>query len=374
MEKVSCSDKELEEMLSNTKIHLMTKTGSMFMSSVSMLLEHRFSNEVPTAATNGKWVMYNPEFFFKLSKEERLGLLAHEVSHVCYLHMFRRGERDAQIWNMAADYVINCLLIKNNFKLPAEGLFDIKYDGMSTEQVYDLLVQNNTKPPPKYSGDLQEPTEGSESTIPEELEQEVTNIVIRAVCRTKMDHGNVPKEIDIAIEELINPKLDWKEILFKFVSEKSKDDYSWARPNRKYLPDFYLPSRYSEELSNIIIAIDTSGSMTPEFLTEILTEIQYINETLNINKLTIMDCDTKIHNIYTLDEYPNVLDLKFRGSGGTSVIAPIEYCKAQGTNLLIYFTDGCFNCPTEEPGFPVLWVISGDNKEVLPIGNTIFVD
>lgn len=367
MQKKSYSD--AQEALDKAKVHLMTKPGSRFMSSLSVQLDHKLSDAVPTAGTNGKEILYNPNFFIKLTKEERIGLIFHECAHIAFLHNCRCGDRNKTIYNVAADYVINCLLIKNNFKLPPDGYYDPKYDGWSTEQVYDDLVQNNFEPPPDFQSDLLE----SDSKPTEELEQEVTNTVLCAVQRARMEGGDIPKEIDIAIDQLINPKLSWKEILYRFIDEKNKEDYSWARPNKKYMPSFYLPSRYSDTLNNLTIAIDTSGSMTNEFLVEILTEIQYINETLKPQNLTVLDCDSRIHNIHHVTDSSSILEYEFTGGGGTNGTPVINHGNDNDTNLLIYFTDGYMSLNLPQPNFAMLWVISGNIDFKAPFGDIVFV-
>ena len=360
---------EETEALGHSKVHLMTKAGAMFLCSVSVQLEHSISEEVPTAATNGKWIKYNPKFFAECSKEQRVGLIAHEVWHVALLHMFRGEGKDPYLWNMAGDYVINGMLLAANFKLPEGGLHDPKFDGWSTDQVYDYLVQENIEPPPDFECDLLPPDQ-----ITPELEQAVTNSVIKAACRVQMEGGDVPEEILRAIETLINPKLSWKEILYRFVDEKVKDDFSWARPNKKYMPDWYLPSRFSETLNTLTSAIDTSGSITKELLQEILSEIEYINQTIKPDNLTVLDCDSRIHNIYHVTPNDSILDFKFTGGGGTSGLPVLNYVIEHGSNLTIYFTDGEMSLNLPDPGHPFLWVIFGGREFTAPFGEVAYVN
>jgi predicted metal-dependent peptidase len=365
---------EALDALNSSKIQLMTKSGALFLCSVSIMLRHEISNEVRTAATNGTHVRYNPTFFLKLTKEERVGLIAHEVWHVAFMHMFRLGDRDHLIWNYAGDFVINGLLIKNGFKLPANGLYNEKYDGWSTDQVYeDLINDEDFDPPPGFVMDLESPVGEPESV--QVIEEQVTSVVMRAVQRVQMEHGNLPDEIARAINELINPKLDWKSLLYRFVDDRTKEDYTWARPNRKYLPQFYLPSRYSHRINNLTVAIDTSGSMTDDLLQEILTELQYINETLQPENLIVLDCDAKIHNVFHVTHNDSILDFQFTGGGGTSCSPILQYIEDNPTNLLIYFTDGCMNLSVPAPNCPFLWVINGDNKNFKqPFGEVIYVN
>jgi predicted metal-dependent peptidase len=366
----SCSEleRQAQEALDSAKIHLMTKAGAMFLCSISVMLQHKISTEIPTACTNGVYVLYNPQFFLNLTKQKRLGLIAHEVWHVAFMHSFRLGEKDPKIWNYAGDFVINGLLLKNNFELPDNGCFDPKYDGWSTDQVYEDLIQNCIQPPPQYQMDLV-PGEGTPEDV-EALEQQVTNTVLRAVLRVQMESGDIPDEIAISINELINPKLNWKELLYRYVDERTKEDYSWARPNRKYLP-YYLPSRYSQCINNLTVAIDTSGSMTDEFLQEILTEVQYINESLQPTNLVVLDCDARINNIHKVTSNDSILDFQFTGGGGTSCKPILKYIEDNDTNVLIYFTDGEMNLNLPAPNCSFLWVISDNPDFKAPFGEVI---
>jgi predicted metal-dependent peptidase len=358
-----------QEALDKTKVHLMMKQGAIFLSSVSMQLKHEISTEVDTAATNGKYVKYNPEFFINLSKEQRLGLMAHELGHVIFMHMARRGDRKPDVWNVAGDYVINNYLISNNFVLPENGLVDPKFNGWSTEQVYEHLLANPKDMPENMPNDIEY------GELSEEEKEQLTNTVMKAVQAAQLadDAGSIPSEIARKIQDLINPKLSWKDLLYRFVDSKTKQDYTWTKPNRRYLPDWYLPSLYSDQIENITVAIDTSGSVSDEMLQEILSEIEYINQTVKPNSMTIMDCDSKIHNIHKVTEYDSVLDLTFTGSGGTSFHPIFKYCKDNPTNLLIYFTDLHATQITEEPDYPVLWICYS-NHEPAPIGETIYVN
>jgi predicted metal-dependent peptidase len=360
-------NKKAEEALSKTKVQLMTKQGTLFLSSVSMQLNHVFDESVPTAATDGKSISYNPEFFLDLTKEERLALLAHEVWHVCFLHMVRKGNRDHKRWNVAADYVINDLLVLNGFKLPKCGLHDVKYRGMSTEDVYDLLEQNNDQSEPDMDDLI-----SSEEISSEDIEK-ITNIVMKAAMRAQMDgaSNSIPNEIVVKIEELLNPKLSWKELLYRFVDSRSKDEFTWKKPNKKYLPECYLPSRYSETINSITVAIDTSGSVTDEEIKEMLTEVQYIYDIFRPSDLTILGCDTHIRDIHHVEDSLDILSLHFSGRGGTSFKEVINYCKEHSTNVLIYFTDLEANQITEDPGYPILWVCTS-NHTPAPIGETIY--
>lgn len=358
-----------QDALNKSKVHLMVKPGAMFLSSISIMLNHELDSNVSTAATDGITIKYNPDFFLSLTPEQRIGLLAHEVWHVAFAHMNRRMGRKPMLWNMAADYVINLLLVENNFVLPPDGLLNNKFAGLSTEQVYELLKETIDEKDISFNSDL------IESDDIEENIEKITNIVVRAKQQAELSdkYGKLPQEIVRVIDDLINPRLSWSEVLYRFLDSKIKEHYSWNKPNKKYLPNFYLPSQYSESINKLTIAIDTSGSMPNEFLQKILSEINYINQTFKPGELTILDCDSRIHNIYTINSFDLVSELKFTGSGGTNFMPVIKYCNEQDTNLLIYFTDLYGIQISEEPAYPVVWVCYSNHTPAL-IGETIYAN
>jgi len=186
--------------------------------------------------------------------------------------------------------------------------------------------------------------------------------------------GTIPSEVERMIDKLINPRLPWETILSRFLTDNVKDDYTWARPNKRFLPDFYLPTQYSEALAKITIAIDTSGSVSKEMLTKMLTEIQYIRETLKPKALTIIDCDSQIHNVWEVTDDMNILDLKFTGGGGTSCVPVMDYCKKNPTTALVYFTDLYMTPWTQQTDYPLLWIVYNNPRAKAPVGEITYYD
>ena len=354
----------MEELLSKCKTQLLMKKGVMFFNNVILQLNHVISKDIPTAATDGISVLYNPDFFISLSQEERLGLMMHEGMHVALLHMVRRGKYDPMIWNQAGDYVINLLLINNGFKLPPNALVDTKFQGMSTDQVYEYLLNNSEKVDESFVQDI---------TLTEELTTKIVNNVLKASQEAELSNNKVPKEVKRRINELINPILSWNDILYRHLDSQIKYNQSWKRPNKRYLPDIYLPSNYSNSISNLTIAIDTSGSISDELLTSILSEINYINKTIKPESLTILDCDYKIHNIYLIDEYTDILTLKFSGKGSTNFDPVISYCNNNNTNILVYFTDLYAKPLLIKPEFLIYWICYSNHLPAI-VGETIYVN
>ena len=374
----------IKKALEKAKITMMLDNNVFFYTNILFSLVQKFTDEIPTAAVNIEELLINPDFFMKLTPEERVGLLLHEVGHIACSHMTRRGNREHQIYNMAGDYVINQLLIDSGYKLPKSRLYDSKFKNMSTEQVYDVLMKDpNLQPDPdmmdvQYSdgGDQEDDKNSGGKDKLKDDQIKIDNILIRAKKQLDMANkevGNIPGEVLIELEKRINPELPWNIILQNYLTEFSKNDYSYKRCNRRYLPDFYLPTLYSENINNIVIAVDSSGSVTNKEFSHFIYEIDSIKSIFNPEKLTVIGFDTKIQFEKDLFETDNVLtDIKFSGRGGTDVKDVLDRIAEINPLFAIIFTDGEFHEPRKVDKYlPVIWVIHNNKQFKSKIGKTI---
>ena len=385
----------MKKLLQKAKFGLMIK-GSVFLASILFSIRHIVDDTIPTAATDGLTVLYNTKFFESLTPDERIFLVAHEIWHIALSHMIRIGDRDHGIWNMAADYVINGMLIKAGFTMPKGGLHNPKYDGWSTVRVYDYLIKRAVRvpvnfvmdvlqagsvtPAPGQKGKPKVPPPGSVQAKAAEqvVEQKIKVAVLAAQTQSKLKGegaGVVPGEVSRKIEQLINPVLPWDQLLNRYMDAFIKDDYSWTKPNRRFMPDHYLPSMYSEALGEITVAFDTSGSIGRDEYQPMLSEAAYIYEKYRPSKMTLLDCDYSIHNDYEMhgDDPIDIMDLEFSGGGGTRFQPVFDFCAERDTKLLLYFTDLDAKPITEEPGYPVIWLCYSDEPPA-PIGETIYYE
>ena len=367
---------DLEGKLLKAKIELMSR--SPFISTIALSLRHMITDKCATADVCGTTIRYNPTFLEKQSVIQFAGLMAHECWHVAFQHLARRGNNDPLVWNAAADYVINFMLTKAGFEIPKGGLLDSKYDEeWTTDAVYEDLMKNKQD----YSNimlDLNdEDGEGGDSPNKKlSIDSEITNIIIRARTQSlasgKNIKGDIPDEILRTIDELLNPKLPWQVILHKFLDTRVKEDYSWARKNRRY-HSAYMPSLYSHGLGNLTFAIDTSSSVSEEELQEMLSEIKGIQQTFNPESMRIIDCDAEIHEVYEVTQGMDILDLDFHGGGGTSFLPVLDYVDKHPTHALIYFTDLYGEEDMDPVDYPVLWICNSDHPPAT-IGETVYVD
>ena len=364
---------DLEGKLLKAKIELMTR--SAFISTIALSLKHVITPNVPTADVNGYTIRYNPEFIKGQSVAQFAGLIAHECWHVAFQHLSRRGNRDHIIWICAGDYIINHMLTKAGFEIPVGGLLDPKYDHTwSTDKVYDELIKDkkdfdtNT-----LMLDLNEDGAPDDNS----LGSPSTNVIVRARTQAQIagedKKGLIPDEILRRIDELLNPKLPWQVILHKFLDRRVKEEYSWARRNRRYASPVYLPSLHSYSLGNLTFAIDTSGSIEDDELKEMLSEIQGIQQVFNPERMTIIDCDSVIHQIHDVDQSTNIMDLEFAGGGGTSFQPVLDYVQEHPTQALIYFTDLEGESNLKPIDCPIIWVCT-TNHAPSDIGETVYIN
>ncbi len=361
---------ELENKLLKAKIEVMTK--SVFISTISLGLRHVISADTPTADVDNITVRYNPDFIGKMPTSELAGLIAHECWHVAFQHIVRRGDRDPIIWNVAGDFVINYMLTQNNFEIPAGGCLDPKYAGMSTDAVYDALMLEHHQP---NTGNMILDIQGgpgSEGGL--SRDSDVTNIIVRARTQAQMAGtaaGEIPNEILRTIDGLLNPCIPWPVVLNKFLDRRTREEYSWARRNRRF-SSVYMPSLHSYGLGHLTWAIDTSGSQTVEDLKGTLTEIRAVQRVFNPEHMTIIDCDARIPNIYEVDANTDILSLKFHGGGGTKFQPVLDYVAEHPTQALIYFTDLFGETNLTPVDYPVLWICNSEHAKS-PFGETVYV-
>jgi len=360
--------------LDKAKIKLMTLPNSTFISTILFSLKIKLHMGLPTAGVNHEFMYINPVWFLAMTDNQRVGLLCHEAWHVAWNHILRGVGLNLEKYNIAGDHVINLMLTDTNQEIPDGGCCDIQYRGMSTRQVYDLLPDDCTQNGQGgMSGDV---IFGDKDMTDEEIqkiETELTNTIIKAMTAAKMngdDPGSIPGELHRRIEELINPRLPWHAVLKDYMSAYAKNDYSYSRPNRRFFPDFYLPSRYSEALTNISAGMDLSGSMTDEMQQAILSELNFIRNTMQPEEMHILSFDTKIQSKHVIREGEDILDLKFKGGGGTKISPIIKYFNKIKPDVVILFTDYWVEANHTEPEFPVIWVIL-ENESAAPTSGRI---
>lgn len=332
---------------------------------------------IKTAAVDGKRMFYNPDFINKLTPPQKKTLVAHEVGHCMWDHIGRKGDRNHRKWNKAGDYVINAMLVDSGFE-PIEGwLHNPLYAGMSADHIYSLLPDEPDGPRGKDGeyGGKGDPLDDIMNGDPNEVETNAIDWKIATIqaANAAKQMGKLPAAMERFIDELTAVKVDWRAVLRRFVTERSKDDYSWSRPNRRFLSNgIYLPSLYSESMGEIAVVIDTSGSIDQPTLNAFGAEIKAIVQSARPAKTHVIYCDADVNHV---DEFSPNDDLAFKmhGGGGTDFRPPFAYVDEHGIKpvCLVYLTDGYGPFP-DSADYPVLWVCTTD--VVAPFGETVPIE
>ncbi|GHT89062.1 hypothetical protein AGMMS49543_27950 [Betaproteobacteria bacterium] len=210
----------------------LTRTD-VFFSTLAFALNPQFTDDptMTTACTDGVRVLLNPQFFTRLSVSEQVALLKHEVMHVAFEHVFRRGDRHPKRWNIACDYVINLIIKQEGGALPGGGLCDEQYEGLIEEEVYERLPEGIED---RFDlGDLRESEDGLSPEERAALRASVRERVLQAAQVARMTQENLPAGIERYLNEILQPQQDWHELLAEYLTAQEKSDYDWMHPNRR---------------------------------------------------------------------------------------------------------------------------------------------
>ncbi len=372
-------------------------------------LEATDADWCPATATDARKFYYNPEFIDQLSLDETQFMLAHEALHCALSHFARRQHRTKLHWDMACDYAINPLLIADGLQAPPGSLYLPQFEGMTAEEIYPCLDQKDDDEPldnhlydqenTQSSGssksekdmspeepqaqdgdesDKQEDGSGSNASQPPPLtpdEAETLNIQwqqrMAGAAQQAMQAGKLDGALARMVDHLLQPQLPWRLLLARYMTAVSRDDFSYMRPSRRE-GEFILPSLRSSQLE-LVVALDTSGSIQDEEMGEFLAEINALKGQIRA-RVTLLACDSEIAEaapwVYEAwEEFE--LPAEITGGGGTSFEPVFEWVAERGLSpdLLVYFTDAVGAFPKQEPSYPVIWLVKG--KEKTPWGQRI---
>jgi len=369
---------------------------------VGLLLRHPFfgnmatrmklieaSDWCPTAATDFRNLYYNRDFFDKMTPRQVEFVVCHEILHCAFDHLMRKDHRHNQMWNIAADYCVNGVLVRDRIgDMPDVKCFhDPKYYGKSAEEVYDILMENfdeetlkklgqlldhhmegncenngNGKGPPKYSQ--------------EELKQirdEIKEAMIQSANACQA--GQVPGEIRRMIKDLTEPQMNWRQLLRQNIQSIIRNDYTFQRPSRKgWHTGAILPGMNFDETIDIAVSIDMSGSITDEMGKDFLSEIRGIMEEYKDFNIKLWCFDTKVYNEEDFSSYnlDDINSYQLMGGGGTDFMANWNYMKEHDIRpkKFVMFTDGYpWDSWGDEDYCDTLFIIHGDKKITSPFGS-----
>ena len=401
-------DREVREQLITARVGLLLK-ASFFGNLATRLKLVNADEWCSTAATDGRNFYYNSRFIKMLRPKEIEFLFGHEVLHCVYDHFGRRGDRDPQLFNIANDYCVNADLIKHRVgekitSVPC--LHDPKYDGMSSEEIYDLLYEKAEKIDigklldqmidEHLDGEGDEEEDGGDGgdggdekegkgrpkLTPEERQQIKDEIkeAMLAAAATVDGAGNLPAGVKRLIQELTEPQMNWRELLRMQLESTIKSDYTWMRASRKgWHMDAVMPGMKVDPMIDIAVALDASGSISEKMLKDFLGEIQGIMDSFPAYKIHVFTFDTEAYNPaqYDSDNLDDICDYEVKGGGGTDFDAIYNYLKAEEIEpkRLVVFTDGYpFGSWGDENYADTVWILHGTTTIVPPWGQFAYYD
>jgi len=377
------------------KCILQVRRECSFFGSLMLFAQIEKSNDLPTAATDGRKIFFNEEFLNSLSSPQQNALMLHEVLHMALLHVTRRQSRDPYIWNIAADIVVNDLIERNtSFSLPEGAITDNRFQDKSVEYIYEALLKSKKKYNLVISDILQPSNSNSDESnndskdVMEPLSQEETD-EIESFWKDKMEilknssehqlsngKGSLPAGIEQEISTILEPEVDWRHALWKYVGKTPADFDDLDR--RFIYKGLYLESLLTEAVE-VSVCIDTSGSVSDELLKQFAGELKGILRSYPNVKCSLFFADTNLAGPYEIDRIEQMP--KAVGRGGTSFVPFFDYLKKNGeeNNLLgnnklsIYFTDGYGDFPKQEPNNPTMWLVCKDGLDTneFPFGEVV---
>lgn len=389
------TDETFEKM---KKAQIKVQSRNPFFSYLSLFLTFKkedVNNPLPKYAgmgVNAKGELtYKEEFVKNCSDEQLIGVLAHEILHLAFLHISRLRNRQQERWNIACDIAVNSILIKNNFKLP-KGIIPNDYEDnieiggkiisevskKTAEKIYtELPEMKECKGGGKNGGSCScgkcqerfDSHEQSKGQTPEEVEKEENewlNRLDEAVCYAKQ-RGNMPNGMERWIEGLHKSKVNWKVMLRRYITNELPSDYNILSCSKKgFASGYWLPNTIKEKI-DVMCVVDTSGSIGKEELTDFLSEIVGMSKAFQSQiDMRFLAFDTKIQNDLEMKNgnINKILKTKIRGGGGTDFEVVFNHIKKKKykPQVMIFLTDG-YGTRVTKQRFPIIWVLSGKNTD-----------
>jgi len=390
-------DREVREILVTARVGMLLR-ASFFGNLATRLKLINADEWCATAATDGRNFYYNTRFIKMLRPKEVEFLFGHEVLHVVYDHFGRRGDRHPMLSNVAADYCVNADLKKHRvgeFITSVPCLYESKYEGMSYEEVYDDLYKNAEKIDineliQKLLDDHMEDDGDSDSDgenqdgknrvkrpkLTEEEKAAIRDEIKEAMLSAAQtcDAGNIPAGVKRIIQDLTEPKMNWRELIRQQIESTVKSDFTWLRTSRKgWDMDAVMPGMKTQEAIDICVMIDMSGSISDSQGRDFVSEVKGIMETFEDYRIHIGCFDTEVYNmqVFTADNLEDISEYRLDGGGGTDFDCFFDYFKKEDIEpkKLVVFTDGYPGGSWGDPNYcDTVWIIHGDKNPNPPFG------
>jgi predicted metal-dependent peptidase len=353
------------------------------LSGLLMVGTNAIRDDIPTAMTNGRDVFYGRSFVDNLKDEELRFVIVHELMHKamkhCESHTYAalRKENNAKL-GWAMDYVINLQLLdmdagRGFIKMPKVGLIDEKYRGMNTAQVYRAMPHS-----PQQGFDEHDWIED----LTDAEKRELFDDIDRSLHQGALQAARLKGKGNRAFEELLEPQVDWRMVLAEFVKQlcAGRDMSSWRRLNKRFAwAGISLPSSVSEQIGEVVVAVDTSGSIDAEMIQTFMSEVACIADEVRPDAIHLLAWGSDVvgHDVYKSDQYDALKAVRELADGGgtdPSTIPPFMTKHNIKPVCAIVLTDGEF-CGVGS-GWPehVLWCVMNNKRFVAPVGRVVHIE
>ncbi len=354
--------------------------GIVFFATVAFQLPFHLDDRVDRACTDGTSIRWNPDFVCKMTPPELFFILAHEVCHVVFLHHVRRGGRCPKRYNIACDLAVNSMLtdakmtLPNWVYLPGRGAYSKAPKGLAAEQYYEMVPPQPPEDDAALCGGVTEPGDGSPAALGEA--EGAALVMINQAMEAAKSVGTLSADLARLGSASLNKPADWRYLLRRFLTRHNRDDYSWSRPNRRLMSrGLYLPGLYSEDLGEVLVMVDTSGSIGQHELSVFGGEIAAILAAYKC-RITVVYHDVAVQGSETFESGDPLFKLAAKGGGGTSHVPVFKWAAERDEEppvCIVALTDGYSYFDIPEPDVPVLWAITGDYQPKVPFGELINV-
>lgn len=390
-----------ERKVERAKIFLSTQPKFALWSGALFVGKHTIVDDPEmTACTNGVDDKYGRQFIESLTDKQVRYVVLHETMHKLFKHLrvYRSlFKKNADVANQACDYVGNLELEKADprkefIEMPTingikVGLLDWRFDNMSSDKVFDILykeqAQNDGGESEGTGGFDSHDWEGAGNMSSEEwekAEKDIETAVQQGKRNHEKLHGKGSAKGSMVLNELLDPKINWVDVLAEFISTnmKGRDATTWARPNRRFVgAGEYMPSSISRTMQSVALCGDTSGSMY-EDMTRSMSEAQAVISLCQPEQVDVLFWDSAVtgHEVYKSREDTDLYTkTKPTGGGGTDPNCIPAYMKDKQMTpqCAVVITDGYF-ASWGEWDVPVLWCVIGNKKAIAPVGQTVHID
>lgn len=374
---------KIEQKISQAKAKLLVEYP--LFGTIASKLKLIQNDDIQAFKSNGTMLEYNSDFFSEISLAEMEFVFANGAMHASLAHESRKNGRSGWLWQLSSDYAVNDMLVENGLERPYQAHYSKRFSGLYAEEIYAELKEDILRDELEYEADdidnvqnekndQQENNQESKSTKEIEqddlLSQELFEEFAKAVLEMEEKRGELPKSLERFFDLSQNAKIDWRDELRVSLERFHKDDYAQMPPNKKFLHlGFYLPSSISQRFK-LVVAVDSSGSVDEDLLSEFLSELNFLMNTVPSYEINLLICDDKIrsHKVFYSGD---ILEASIEGGGATDFRPIFEFIdrELEDTKLLLYFSDldGIF--PNKIPSYYVKWIAPKELE--VPFGEVI---